>query len=239
MSVTGSPRLVPVELRLVLTQLKAQKPQYAPFVASIQAVINEAFGPLGILAYGAAGGRVTSTDVSSYVNAVKSEVGTKLQPLGVTFDFSVSPTSGGLSVSWTATKGASSDTGSHTITGNVEDVSDDWLQSLTIAANRFSRWVQTLDAAKAKSILDAAAVGYETFMTSGTPTAKQQMAALKHKLRIKAVDPTLYVSQLQNGAAKYQTGYQAAVDKYRVVAKWVMDALLGATKATISVVKVL
>ena len=239
MSVSGTPRIIPVEMRLVLTQLKAQKPAYAPFIAAAQAIVNEAFGPLGILAYGAAGGRVTASDVTNYVNAVKPEVSNKLQPLGVVFDFSASPVSGGLSVSWTATKGAASDSGSHTIAGNVEDVADDWLQSLSIAANRFSRWVQTLDSAKARAILDAAAVGYEAFMTGGTPTAKQQMAALKHKLRIKAVDQVMYVQQLQVGATKYQTGYQMAVDKYRTVAKWVIDALVAATKATISVAKVL
>ena len=239
MSAVGSPRIVPVELRLVLTQLKAQKPAYAPFIAAVQATINEAFGPLGILAYGSAGGRITAGDVSSYVNAVKPGVNSKLTPLGVSFDFAASPAAGGLSVTWTAAKGTATDSGSHTITGNVEDVSDDWAQSLAIAANRFSRWVQTLDPNKARAILDTAAAGYEAFMTGGTPTARQQMAALKHKLRIKAVDPAMYVSQLQVGATKYQVGYQNAVSKYREVAKWIMDALLAATKATISVAKVL
>jgi len=239
MSATGSPRLVPIELRIVLTQLKAQKPVYAPFIAAVQAVINEVFGPLGILAYGTAGGRITAADVSSYVNAVKGEVNSKLTPLGVSFDFAANPAAGGLTVSWTATKGASTDTGTHTITGNVEDVSDDWAQSLSIAVNRFSRWVQTLDPNKARAILDAAALGYEKFMTEGTPTAKQQMAVLKHRLRIKAVDPAMYVSQLQAGATKYQVGYQNAVAKYKEVAKWTVDALLAATKATISVAKVL
>jgi hypothetical protein len=228
-----------VELRLVLTQLKSQKPQYAPFIASVQAVINEAFGPMGILAYGVAGNRISASDVSDYVSAVKPDVNNKLQPLGASIDFSATPASGGLTVSWTATKGTASDSGSHSITGNVEDVSDDWLQSVSIAANRFSRWVQTLDSTKARAILDAAAIGYEAFMTGGTPTAEQRMAALKQKLRIKAVDPTLYLQQLQTGSTKYQTGYQAAVDKYRTIAKWVMDALVAATKATISVAKVL
>ena len=239
MSATGSPRLVPIELRLVLTQLKAQKPAYAPFIAAVQATINEAFGPLGILAYGSAGGRITAGDVSSYVSAVKSEVNSRLTPLGVSFDFSASPVSGGISVTWTATKGTATDSGSHTITGSVEDVSDDWAESLTIAANRFGRWVQTLDPNKARAILDAATLGYEKFMTEGTPTARQQMAALKHKLRIKAVDPAFYVSQTQGAGSKYQLGYQNAVAKYREVAKWIMDALLAATKATISVAKVL
>ena len=239
MSAVGSPRIIPVELRLILTQLKAQKPMYAPFIATVQAVLNEAFGPLGILAYGSAGGRITAGDVLSYINAVKPEVSNKLAPLGVSLDFSAGPTAGGLTVSWTATKGANSDAGTHAITGNVEDVSDDWVQSLSIAANRFNRWVQTLDPNKARAILDAAAVGYERFMTEGTPTARQQMAALKHKLRIKAVDPTFYVSQIQGATSKYQLGYQNAVAKYREVAKWVMDALLAATKATISVAKVL
>jgi hypothetical protein len=239
MSATGSPRITPVELRLVLTQLKSQKPAYAPFIAAAQAIINEVFGPLGILAYGSAGGRITAGDVSSYVSAVKPEVNSKLTPLGVAFDFAANPAAGGLTVSWTAAKGASSDSGTHTITGNVEDVSDDWAQSLSIAVNRFSRWVQTLDSNKARAILDAAAVGYERFMTSGTPSGQQQMAVLKHKLRIKAVDPAFYVSQIQGAGSKYQVGYQNAVAKYRAVAKWVMDALLAATKATISVAKVL
>ena len=239
MSAVGSPRIVPVELRLVLTQLKAQKPAYAPFIAATQAIINEAFGPLGILAYGSAGGRITAGDVSSYVNAIKPEVNSKLTLLGVSLDFSASPAAGGLSVTWTAAKGTATDSGSHTITGNVEDVSDDWIQSLNIAVNRFSRWVQTLDPNKARAILDAAAVGYERFMTEGTPTARQQMAALKHRLRIKAVDPAFYGSQIQGATSKYQMSYQNAVAKYREVAKWIMDALLAATKATISVAKVL
>ena len=239
MSVTGTPRIMPVELRLVLTQLKAQKPIYAPFIAAVQAVLNEAFGPLGILAYGAAGGRITAGDVASYVSAVKPEVNNKLAILGVALDFSASPVAGGLSVTWAATKGATADYGSHTITGNVEDVSDDWLQSLSIAVDRFNRWTQTLDANKARAILDAAAMGYEAFMTGGTPTAKQQLAALKHRLRIKAVDPAFYVSQIRNAASKYQVAYQNAAAKYKEVARWIMDALLAAAKATISVAKVL
>ena len=239
MSATGTPRLTPVELRILLTAYKEQKRTYAPFVAGVQAALNEAFGAIGVIAYGIAGGRLTQTELTQFADAVRPELQSRLSVLGVTFDFTATAAGGGVDLSWSATKGANSDSGTHQIRGNVEDFSDDYLQSLNIAVNRFARWAATVTADVADRILDAASEGYQRFMTEGTPTAKQALAALKHKLRVAAVDRNLYVSQLQGSSTKYQNGYQSGATKYQVIGRWALDGILGATKATLSVLKVL
>lgn len=64
MSATGTPRLTPIELRILLTTYKEQKRMYAPFIAGVQAALNEAFGAIGVIAYGIAGGRLTQTELT-------------------------------------------------------------------------------------------------------------------------------------------------------------------------------
>lgn len=239
MSATGKTRIVSVDERLVLTELKRLKPAYAPYLAAIQAAANELLGPLGFLAYGVAGGRIDISVVNEYVKQAQSEFDSKISPLGVSVTFSASPVSGGLSISWTATKNDKSDNGSHTITGLTEDFSDDWADALTLAVNRWSRFVNTLTPDTADKILKAAQIGYEVFMTGGTPSAKQLMAVTKHKVRLSAVDRNFYVNQIKGAVQKYQEGYQGAKAKYSEVFKYVGDALRAATKLTISVFKVL
>lgn len=239
MSATGRTRIVSVDERLILSELKRLKPNYAPYLAAIQAAANQFLGPLGFLAYGIAGGRIDVNAVNEYVRQAKSEFDSKISPLGVMVTFSTSPTSGGLSVSWTAAKDERTDSGSYTITGLTEDFSDDWVDSLTLAVNRWSRFVNTLTPDVADKILKAAQIGYEAFMTGGTPSAKQLMAVTKHKVRLSAVDRNFYVNQIKGAVQKYQEGYQGARAKYSEVFKYVGDALRAATRLTISVFKVL
>ena len=236
---TGSTRITTVDLRLVLTQLKAQKPQYAPYLAAIQAASNEFIGPMGFLAYGIANGHLGEDVVNLYLQRAKPEFDSKIALLGVTVQLSASPTPGGLSISWAASKTGASDSGSYTIAGLTEDFSDDWIDSLTIAANRWSRFANSLTADMADKILNAAQVGYEQFMTEGTPTAKQIMAALKHKIRLLAVDRTYYVNRVREAVQRYQAGYQAGKTAYATAFKYVGDALAAATRLSVSIFRVL
>ena len=238
-SATGAVRIVRVDERLVLTELKRAKPWYAPYIAAVQAAANEFVGPMGFLAYGIAGGRIDASVLDQYVAQAKPEFDAKISPLGVATTFSASPVPGGLSVSWSVAKGTATDSGSYTIRGLTEDFSDDWADSLTLAVNRWSRFANSLTADMADKILSSAQIGYEQFMTEGTPTAQQLMAALKHKVRLSAVDRNFYVNQIKGAVQKYQSGYQEAKAKYAEVFKYVGDALYAATKLTISIFRVL
>lgn len=238
-SATGAVRIMTVDDRLVLTELKRLKPQYAPYIAAIQAASNEFVGPMGFLAYGIVGGRIDASVVNEYVGRAKTDFDAKVSPLGVAVTFSASPATGGLSVSWTAAKGAATDSGSYVIRGLAEDFSDDWADALTLAVNRWSRFVNALTPDMADKILNAAQVGYEAFMTGGTPTAEQLMASIKHKVRLSAVDRNFYVNQIKGAINRYQVGYQGAKAKYAEVFKYVGDALHAALKLTISIFRVL
>lgn len=238
-SATGAVRIVTVDDRLVLTELKRLKSQYTPYIAAIQSASNEFLGPMGFLAYGIVGGRIDASVVNEYVRRAKPDFDNKLAPLGVTVTFSASPATGGLSISWTAAKGAATDSGSYTIQGLAEDFSDDWADALTLAVNRWSRFVNALTPDVADKILKAAQAGYEEFITGGTPTAKQLMAATKHKIRLSSVDRNLFINQIKGAINRYQAGYQGAKAKYAEVFKYVGDALRAATKLTISIFRVL
>ena len=245
-SATGAVRIVSIDERLMLTELKRLKPNYAPYLAAIQAAANEFLGPMGFLAYGIVGGRIDARVVNQYITQAKPEFNAKISPLGVAVTFSATPTVEGLSISWTATKqgafepgAAPTDSGSHVIRGLSEDFSDDWADSLTIAVNRWSRFVNTLTPDMADKILKAAVIGYEEFMIGDTPTPKQFIAAIKHRVRLSAVDRNFYVDRTKAAVSKYQTGYQEAKAKYAEVLKYVGDALYGAVKLTISIFRVL
>lgn len=241
----GKTRIVSIEDKLVLTELKRAKPQYAPYIAAIQAAANEFIAPMGFLAYGIVGNLFGQEVVDAYLHVAEPEFQRKISPLGVTVQFSVLSVGEGLQVSWTATKGVGepgavpSDSDSYLIKGLAEDFSDDWAESLALAVSRWSRFVNTLTPEVADEILKAAQVGYEEFMTDRSPTPEQLTAAIKHKVRLLAVDRNFYVNRIKGAVQKYQTGYQEAKAKYAEVFKYVGDALYAATKLTISIFKVL
>jgi hypothetical protein len=76
-------------------------------------------------------------------------------------------------------------------------------------------------------------------MTEGSPTAKQLMAAVKHSIRLDAVEPNMYVERLKGAVEKYQVGYKYGAEKYKVVFAWVGDALRAAFYLTRDIVRVL
>lgn len=235
----GGTRIVSVNERLLLTELKRRKPQYAPYLATIQAVTNEILGPMGFLAYGIAKGAIDYDLVDRYVVEAKALIGKKLTPLGVGIDLTATPTNKGLAITWAAIKQQVTDNGSYVIQGLSEDFSDDWVESLTLAKSRWSRFVNSLTPDMADKILSAAQIGYEEFMLNESPTPKQILAVTKHKIRLLSVDRNLYVNRTKEAIQRYELGYKDAKVKYGEVMRYVGDALRAATRLTISVFKVL
>lgn len=235
----GMTRIVSINERLLLTELKRLKPAYAPYLAAIQATTNELLGPMGFLAYGVVKGAVTDNLVDRYVVEATALINRKLAPLGVGVDLSARPVSQGLSISWMATKEQVTDPGSYVIQGLTEDFSDDWAESLTLAVSRWTRFVNKLAPEAADKILKAAQIGYEQFMLSANPTPKHLLAVTKHKIRLLAVDRNLYVNRTKEAVQRYELGYKDAKAKYGEVMRYVGDALRAATRLTISIFKVL
>lgn len=235
----GMTRIVSIDERLLLTELKRLKPAYAPYLATIQATTNELLGPMGFLAYGISKGAVTDDLVDRYVTEAKGVINRKLAPLGVGVDLSAIPVSQGLSISWMATKQEVTDSGSYVIQGLSDYFSDDWAESMTLAVSRWTRFVNKLTPEAADKILKAAQIGYEQFMISDSPLPKQLLAVTKHKIRLMAVDRNFYVDQIKGAVQRYQRGYQDAKAKYSEVMKYVGDALRAATRLTISIFRVL
>ena len=91
-SVTGAVRITTIDERLMLTELKRFKPQYAPYLAAIQAASNQFVGPMGFLAYGIVGGHIDARVVNDYIAVAKPEFDAMIIPLGVSVQFSASPT---------------------------------------------------------------------------------------------------------------------------------------------------
>jgi hypothetical protein len=239
MSSVGPTRLISIDERITLTLLKESKPVYAPYIAAIVAASNEFIAPMGFLAYGVYLGKIGADTVNKYIEAAKPRFDAAVGVLGVTVTFSAAPTAGGLDISWTASKGANSKSGSYSVRGQVEDFSDDYLASLSNAVARWARYVSLITPDAADKILNAAKRGYEKFMTGGTPTGEQIMAAVKHGIRLDAVDRNFYVNQIKGAVQRYQSGYQTGAEKYKIVFKWVGDALRGAFYLARDIVQVL
>ncbi len=239
MSATGPTRLISIDERIALTLLKEAKPQYAPYIAAVVAAANEFVGPMGFLAYATYLGKIGADTVNKYIEAAKPKFDAAVGVLGVAVTFTATSTVGGLDISWTASKGANSKSGSYSIRGQAEDFSDDYLASLSAAVGRWSRYVSMLTPDMADKILNAAKQGYQAFMTEGTPSGRQIMAAVKHGIRLDAVDRNFYINQTKGAVQRYQDGYQAGAEKYKVVFKWVGDALRGAFYLARDIVEVL
>ncbi len=232
-------RAIPLDERLVTTYIKMIKPQYAPYLAAIQAVMNRYIVPYAYLALAEANDRPVEDYLERYTNTANSKINEALAIFGVNFQVTPEPISGGLKLDFTARKGGNTAETSHEITGRGPDFGPVYAQSMDIAKVRWASYTRLVTEDHVREILKLAGMGYEVFMTEGSPTARQVMAVLKHQMKLSAVDPQEYINRLRGAVDKYEVGYQHGVGKYSYISKWISDGFVAAVKATFTVYQVL
>jgi len=232
-------RAVPIDVRVMLSYSKMGKPHLAPYLAAIQAVMNQYIVPYAYLAMGYREGLVDATFISQYDTKASQKITEALELFDVSFAVVGTPISGGIRVNFTATKGTTTRTGDHNITGSGPDFGPVYEQAKEIAKARWASYPELLNPTLVRQILDLANAGYERFVLGDSPTPKQQLAAIKHKIKTLAVNPTEYINRLRDAVDKYEVGYQEGVAKYSYAIRWVGDGLVAAVKAVKTVYDVL
>jgi hypothetical protein len=224
-------RVVTIEERVSLTHLKMQKPQYAPYLAAIQSVMNQNIVPYAFFGMAHTRGMLDPSLLDAYTNSAESRINNVLTSLGVTFDLAAVPITGGIRVHFGATKGPNSAGSFGEINGEGPDFGPVYGQSKDIAVARWASYPELLSETDVRLILGLATEGYGRFVLGDNPTPRQQLAAIKHRLKITAVDPTQYIERLRGAVEKYGIGYELGVEKYSYVIRWVGQALRVATQA--------
>jgi hypothetical protein len=232
-------RAVTIDDKLYMTYIKLLKPQYAPYLASIQAVMNQYIVPYAYFAMANARGALDPTVLSTYTSSAQNKINEALGPFSVTFTLNAQGIAGGLRLLFEARKGTNVVSTDHEIKGQGPDFGPVYEQSKDIAKARWASYPEAINEANVLSILGLAQLGYERFMTEGTPTPRQQLAVLKHKIKLNAVDPVEYINRLRDSVNKYEVGYQKGVSKYSYVIKWISEGLVAAFKASKIVYEVL
>jgi hypothetical protein len=239
-------RAVTIDERVYFTELKLQKPQYAPFIPAIQATMNQYIVPYSFLAHAYVRGFFDDGTIGSYTQLATSRINQVLSHFGVTF--SIEPSvifdaqqgvRRGLRIKMTASKGGL--TLSHTadLVGAGPDFGPVYAESKDLAVKRWKAYTEILKEQDVPNILYMAAFGYELFMTEGTPTPRQLLAAVKHKIKLTAVNPSEYIKRIREAVEKYAVGYTYGIDKYSYISRWVMEGLRAAFHATRLVLEVL
>jgi hypothetical protein len=223
----------------MLSYSKLNKPQYVPYLAAIQAVMNQYIVPYAYLAMGYREGLVDTTLIGQYDTKASEKITEALELFGVSFTVAGTPITDGLRVNFTATRGTSTATGDHSITGSGPDFGPVYEQAKEIAKARWTSYTELLNPTLVRQILELANTGFERFILGDSPTPKQQLAAIKHKIKILAVNPTEYINRIRDAADKYEVGYQEGVSRYSYAIRWVGDGLVAAVKAAKSVLDVL
>jgi len=232
-------RAIQLSERMKLTYFKTTKPQYAPYLAAIQAVMNQYIVPYAYFALAQANGVSDEEGVSRYTNAANSKINEVLGALSVSFTVTPEAIAGGLRLSFRAQKGGDTAEERHDLTGQGPDFAPLYEQSKDIAKVRWDAYTKIVGPDQVREILRLAGMGYETFMLEGTPSPRQVLAVIKHKMKLGAVDPEHYIDRLKGAVNKYGTGYEYGVGKYSYISRWIMDGLVAAVKATEAVYRVL
>jgi hypothetical protein len=239
-------RVVSIEDRAYFTQLKLQKPQYTPFIPAIQSTMNKYIVPYAFLAKGYVDGFVDIFLIQRYTNLVQPKINDVVSQFGVSFEVSADaiadPGTGarrGLRLSMAAAKGGTSVAHDADLVGQGPDFSPLYGESKDLAKARWEAYTRILTEPDVRMILNLAALGYELFMTEGTPTPRQQLAAVKHRMKLAAVDANYYLNAIREALDEYEAGYTAGVQKYSHISRWVMEGIRAATKATFVVLQVL
>jgi hypothetical protein len=232
-------RALPIDERLILTQYKMYKPQFAPYLAAIQAVMNRFIVPYAFIAMAYTRGTYDDALVDLYTTKASESITQALNPFDVNFTIEWDEVTGGLVLDFTARKGTATAATSHEITGRGPDFGPLYEESKDIAKVRWEAYTQLLEEEHVREILRLAGMGYERFMLDDTPTARHLMAVFKHKLKLAAVDPEQYLERIRGAVEKYEQGYEYGVAKYSSISPWISDGLVAAVKASGIVYQVL
>jgi hypothetical protein len=232
-------RALPIEERLVFTYYKLNKPQYAPYLAAIQAVMNQYIVPYAYFALAEANDQSDDTALNRYTTVANAKINEVLGVFSVTFNVAPEPITGGLRLGFRAQKGGNTAETSHEIKGQGPDFAPLYEQSKNLAKVRWEAYTRIVTEDSVREILRLAGMGYESFMLDGTPGPRQVLAVIKHKMKIGAVDPQYYINKLKDSVSKYESGYQYGVSKYSYISRWIMDGFVAAVKAAGAVYQVL
>jgi hypothetical protein len=232
-------RAVPLDLRLAYAYIKLTKPQYSPYLATIQAVMNQYIVPYAYFAMIKAQNALDPELLVRYTDSAYAKINEVLRVFGVEFKLGAGEQKDKLVVTFEAVKAGRTAQDEHLFTGEGPDFGPVYEQSLGIAKVRWASYADMLNEESVRGILELANMGYEAFMTDGSPSPRRQIAILKHKLKLMAVDPQLYITRIKEAMDKYELGYQHGVQKYSYIIRWISDGLVAAFKATKTVLQVL
>jgi hypothetical protein len=239
-------RVVSIEDRTYFTHVKLKKPQYIPYIPTIQATMNKYIVPYAYLAMGYVAGGVDMTTIQQYTQLAQPKISEVLNFFGASF--TIEPVliydqdqqaRMGLKLRMAAQKGTNAVGYDADIVGSGPDFGPLYEESKDLAIKRWEAYTKLLTESDVRSILGLAALGYELFMTEGSPTPKQQLAVVKHRLKLSSVDPNRYIDRVREVVDKYGSGYEMGVMKYSYINKWITEGLKAATKATQIVLEVL
>jgi hypothetical protein len=232
-------RAVTIDERVLLTYLKLVKPQYAPYLAAIQSVMNQYIVPYAYFGMASTRGTLDREVLDRYTVMAQAKINEALGIFGVAFTLSAQGTERGVKVAFEARKGDNTAKSDHEITGQGPDFGPVYGQSKDIAKARWASYPDMLNEANVRVIFDLSSMGYEYFVLGTNPTPKQQIAALKHRIKLSAVDPAMYIDRVKEAVEKYEKGYEYGVHKYSYAIRWISEGLVAAFKATKTVYHVL
>lgn len=232
-------RAVSIDDKIYMTYAKLTKPQYAPYLASIQAVMNQYIVPYAYFAMAKARNALNLETLNTYTSKAQAKINEVLSPLGVAFTLNAQDIPEGVKVLFQASKGQNVVGGDHEIKGRGTDFGPAYEQSKDIAKLRWASYADMLTEVNVESILGLANLGYTRFVTGTNPTPEQELAAIKHMIKLSAVDPARYINRLRESVEKYATSYQYGVHKYSYISRWLSEGFVAAFKAARAVFEVL
>ncbi|MEM4819397.1 MAG: hypothetical protein QXQ91_03730 [Nanopusillaceae archaeon] len=106
---------------------------------------------------------------------------------------------------------------------------EDWADSMDLAAKRYARYTQTITAEDWDAIKTTAIRGYEAFI-GGSNNPRHQIAALKYIVGIDSIEPEYYLQRIRESVERYKMGYESGKVKFDYKQNIVIAGLAAARK---------
>ncbi|MEM4619803.1 MAG: hypothetical protein QW607_06265 [Desulfurococcaceae archaeon] len=212
----------------LLTVAKIEKPGLRYVLPGVQAMANEIF--VGVAYADVARGSVPSEVIDEYLQFLNSKL-TEFSQFGVEVSNNeIIPGRAGIIVEATLKGKGGERTFSETVSANAPvKFTEDWAESVDIAAKRYARYTQTLTAEDWNAIRETAVRGYQSFIGEAV-SPKHRMAVIKHAIGLGSVDPEYYLQRIRESVEKYKMGYEMAKMKFDRKQNVVIAGLAAARK---------